>query len=77
MSPKECPCKDCVPPKRSPTCHSTCPDYKEWKGELDERNAEIKKAKDEQIMLDDYRIRGAEKAKWARERSKGKCKWAK
>jgi hypothetical protein len=26
-----CPCNGCVPPKRTPTCHSTCEAYKDWK----------------------------------------------
>ena len=26
----ECPCKDCVAPKRTATCHQTCEDYKKW-----------------------------------------------
>lgn len=27
---KELRCKDCKPPERSPTCHSTCKYYLEW-----------------------------------------------
>jgi hypothetical protein len=26
----ECPCRDCVPPKRWEGCHSACPDYAAW-----------------------------------------------
>lgn len=25
-----CPCKGCVPPERTATCHSECEKYKEW-----------------------------------------------
>lgn len=25
-----CPCKDCVPPKRTPTCHPECKEYNDW-----------------------------------------------
>lgn len=32
------PCKHCVPPKRSPGCHSKCIDYIEWRKALDELN---------------------------------------
>ena len=34
---KECPCKGCTfDTGRSPTCHSECERYKEWKAEHDE-----------------------------------------
>ena len=26
----ECPCKDCVAPKRFPGCHASCKEYLEW-----------------------------------------------
>lgn len=29
-NPEECPCRYCTPPKRTTTCHSSCPDYKQW-----------------------------------------------
>ena len=29
-------CKDCVPPKRHPGCHSQCPDYLREKAEYEE-----------------------------------------
>ena len=42
---RENPCKpDC--PKRSATCHGTCKDYKEWRAELDERNAQERLKRD-------------------------------
>ena len=33
-------CKDCVPPKRDPYCHGTCPDYIREKAESDARRDE-------------------------------------
>lgn len=27
----DCPCCGCVAPKRTSTCHPTCPEYIEWK----------------------------------------------
>lgn len=33
----ECPCKNCVPPKRTPSCHSMCDAYIKW---LEEHNKE-------------------------------------
>ena len=38
-----CPCKNCVPPKRTPDCHSTCEDYKKWSEEHKEEK-ELSKA---------------------------------
>lgn len=29
-NPEDCPCRYCHPPKRTPTCHGSCPDYKKW-----------------------------------------------
>lgn len=69
---KECPCKGCVPPKRNPTCHSGCPDYKEWRAEKDNENEKIKKAREEQKMLDDFFFIGLEKGTLAKKKSKGK-----
>ena len=37
-----CPCKGCVPPKRTPDCHSICPDYKKWDAERKETLAKIR-----------------------------------
>lgn len=34
-------CKGCVPPRRSPTCHSSCPDYiRESKEHREQMDAE-------------------------------------
>jgi hypothetical protein len=30
MSNDDCPCRYCVPPKRTAHCHSTCPEYTKW-----------------------------------------------
>ena len=32
-------CNGCVPPKRTPTCHATCPDYIREKAEHDKQAA--------------------------------------
>lgn len=37
------PCKDCE--LRAIGCHSDCSDYKEWRTELDRKNAQIHKSK--------------------------------
>jgi hypothetical protein len=71
---RESPCRHCKPPKRTATCHSTCPDYKEWRAELDEENEKIKKIKDEQRMLDDFMFRNLERATLNKKRIEGKCR---
>lgn len=47
MSNRDCPCRGCVPPKRTPTCHSNCPEYADWKSGLDAENAKIREVKKE------------------------------
>lgn len=49
MSNNVCPCKGCVPPKRTPDCHSHCQEYADWKKAHDEeveRLREIQRAED-------------------------------
>lgn len=45
-----CPCKGCVPPKRSITCHSTCEAYIVWKHGLNEQNSIIKEKKAAEVV---------------------------
>ena len=35
-------CKGCVPPKRTPTCHSTCEEYLKEKAKWEEEKKAIK-----------------------------------
>jgi hypothetical protein len=40
----KCPCDGCVPPKRHLHCHSTCPDYKDfrdWKDQIKQNRRKI------------------------------------
>ena len=47
MGIRVCPCKGCtVETGRSPTCHSTCKRYIEWRQELDKFNATLRKQKE-------------------------------
>ena len=41
-----CPCKGCLPPTRSSTCHPSCEKYLEWKKNIDEINEAAKKERD-------------------------------
>ena len=46
------PCKrDC--PKRSPTCHGSCPEYADYRESLDKENELIHKKKAEKRRLDE------------------------
>jgi hypothetical protein len=45
-----CPCIDCVPPKRTPDCHAKCREYAEYS----DNNEKKKQAKHESIMVDVY-----------------------
>ena len=37
-------CRYCKPPKRTPTCHATCPEYIEQKAQHDAALEQIRKA---------------------------------
>lgn len=45
---KECPCRYCVPPKRTPDCHGYCPDYRDWSIEHQEDLKKIKEMRKEE-----------------------------
>lgn len=47
MSNRVCPCKGCVPPKRTLSCHSTCQEYTDWKTDLEALNDKIRESKKE------------------------------
>jgi hypothetical protein len=66
--PKESPCRYCVPPKRTPTCHSTCPEFKKWRAELDEENAKIREIKEAEKRHTDYCVQGV--LKWKKRTKK-------
>ena len=64
------PCRYCKPPKRTPTCHITCKEHKEWKEGYESDKAEIDKEKEISRAINDYRSQNVEKAL----RSRGKIK---
>ncbi|MBO7727832.1 MAG: hypothetical protein J6S50_04865 [Oscillospiraceae bacterium] len=37
-----CPCRECVAPKRHPGCHGSCPDKAEWDKTFGEAKAAIR-----------------------------------
>ena len=55
-------CDGCVPPKRNPYCHATCPDYKIEREKADADNAAEKKEMDLRSGLNSQKFEGIEKA---------------
>lgn len=45
-------CKNCE--NRNPTCHCACEEYKAYKKELEEYNAAVKKAKEQDRIMSNY-----------------------
>ena len=50
----DCPCIPCVPPKRCPTCHATCPEFATWREKKDAKHAVIVYEKNKANINDDY-----------------------
>lgn len=56
MSNSNCPCKECVPPKRSPGCHGSCAEYIAWSKRRMRHLMAVKNAKEKQKICDNYAI---------------------
>ena len=54
-------CIHCVPPKRHPACHSTCPERLAELEALAEEKAKIKAEREKLYAIDDYNMRRAER----------------
>jgi hypothetical protein len=65
-------CKGCVPPKRFPGCHGSCPDYIREKAEYNARKAEADKKKATQDGLTEQSLRGVARSAKYRKHMKGK-----
>lgn len=61
--PRKC-CKDCD--KRTPECHCTCEDYKAYKKELEEHNAAVRKAKEQENIMSSYIRDNYKKRRWTK-----------
>ena len=72
---KPCPCKECIPPKRFPGCHGSCPDYAEWNNEHISRKVNIQNAKNKQAIVDDYVIPTTNKIRRQKNSEHAKRKW--
>lgn len=55
-------CNGCVPPKRTPTCHATCPEYTQQKAKHDAEREQINKAKMTQYNIRDQKGDGVYRA---------------
>lgn len=48
-----CPCRECAPPKREPGCHDRCPEFMEWRREIEAmREAERREQESRDTMSD-------------------------
>lgn len=56
-------CNGCVPPKRTPTCHATCPEYAKQKAKHDADREQANKAREIQHNLNSQTGAGVAKAK--------------
>ena len=56
MSNANCPCKECVPPKRCPGCHGSCAEYIAWQKKHIRHCLAVRAARDVQNMCDDYAV---------------------
>ena len=56
-------CKGCVPPKRNPHCHSTCPEYLAEKAAYEARRKEAAQKKQIDYDLDSQREKAVYTAK--------------
>lgn len=61
--PRRC-CKNCE--DRTPSCHCTCEEYKEYKAELEKLKATINKNKESEKIMSGYIRDNFRKRKWDR-----------
>lgn len=52
---KDNPCRYCVPPKRNLGCQDRCQDRAEWLSEYHEKQELIRKAKEEESAVRDFK----------------------
>ena len=67
MSNANCPCKECVPPKRCPGCHGSCAEYIAWQKKHIRHLAAVRRAKEKQKVCGDYTAEKVRKNKKKRE----------
>lgn len=62
-------CKGCVPPKRNPHCHGTCPEYLAEKAAYEARRKEVDRKKFADYELNAQREKGVYIARKSRRRN--------
>ena len=55
MKKEQNPCYGCVPPKRHPACHDSCPERAEWVAKMDVIRKARKKAIADEVAITDYK----------------------
>ena len=56
MSNANCPCKECVPPKRCVGCHGVCAEYIAWSKKHIRHKIAVNAAREKQKICDDCTI---------------------
>ncbi len=64
-------CNGCVPPKRNPWCHGTCPEYADEKAQNDMEKAAANRKKEIECGLIAQTLKGVDRAYKARKHKKG------
>ena len=69
------PCRYCVPPKRTPTCHCDCPEWLEFKAEQNaKKEAERKERMKEVYFNEQVRKRVTNSVKYKKRKSERKMR---
>ena len=71
----ECPCKECVAPKRHIACHGTCVDYITFNEERLKVKREKRKNKNQDAMIDSYVIEQSNKYQHRKPHEQRNTKW--
>ena len=71
----ECPCKDCVAPKRHPACHGTCSEFYKYNEERLGIKRAKRNAKKQDDMIDSYVIEQSNKYQHRKPHEQNKSKW--
>ena len=55
------PCQDCM--DRHLNCHSECEKYKTWKADLEDKRSKVKKERNKEAAMNEYKIKRVLKSK--------------
>ena len=55
------PCQDCT--GRHINCHSECDKYKTWKAELEDKRSKVKKERNKEAAMNEYKVKRVLKSK--------------